>query len=216
MDRVAATIAFLKDSFDESEYLSAHDYQKTYRLEHTLRVANIGRRIALAEGLDADAATVACLLHDISYRDCPEEMPGGSMEHGRIAARIARPFVESLGFPGDTAAQMLYGIAIHVDDKVDFEGECTPLALTVGDADNIDRFDAYRIYENLEYKGYSGMSFEERRTFCRGAIERLTKYETMSFGTPTATAMWLDKLCFQKEFIGKLDRQLDNSLEIVE
>ena len=38
----------------------------------------------------------------------------------------------------------MLGIAIHVDDEADFEGERTALALTIGDCDNIDRFDTYR------------------------------------------------------------------------
>ena len=50
---------------------------------------------------------------------------------------------------------MCYGIAIHIDDEADFEYERTPLAMSVGDADNIDRYDAYlRLYESLHVADY--------------------------------------------------------------
>ena len=40
---IQQTENFLRRCFDESAYLAAHEDEKAYRLEHTYRVANIGR-----------------------------------------------------------------------------------------------------------------------------------------------------------------------------
>ena len=58
--------------------------------------------------------------------------------------------------------EICYGIAIHVEDEADFEWVRTPFSETVGDADNIDRFDAHRIYETLEYLKLSEMSLANK------------------------------------------------------
>ena len=46
---IEKTEAFLKERFDGSGYLNAHPAAKAYRLEHTYRVANLGREIARRE-----------------------------------------------------------------------------------------------------------------------------------------------------------------------
>ena len=50
---------FLRRKFDGSEYFSDKPYEKEYRYEHSVRVANIGKYIAEKEGLDAEAMVVA-------------------------------------------------------------------------------------------------------------------------------------------------------------
>ena len=66
-DRIARAETFLKQKFDAALYLNAHPDAKAYRLEHTFRVANIGREIARKEGFDETELVLACLLHDVSY-----------------------------------------------------------------------------------------------------------------------------------------------------
>ncbi len=54
------------------EYLvKVQDYLKlkikdTYRLAHSYRVTNIGKKIAKKEGLNVEDLMIACLLHDVS------------------------------------------------------------------------------------------------------------------------------------------------------
>ena len=81
-------------------------------------------------------------------------------------ADVLRPLPDPSSNPWpepERIQEICYGIAIHVDDKADFEGERTPLALSVSDADNLDRFDAYRIYQGLEFKVYSKIPLHEKR-----------------------------------------------------
>ena len=122
--------------------------EKNYRLEHSFRVANIAKEIAKKEGLDLEGLVIAGLLHDISYSETFKN-ENDWKNHGRKSAQIAKPFLEGLGMNSNRIQEICYGIAIHVDDEADFEGMKTPFSISVGDADNIDRFDVYRIYETL-------------------------------------------------------------------
>lgn len=160
--------------------------------------------------MDSDAMVIACLLHDISYIN---EFTGReeARNHGRYSAKIARPFLEEIGMEPEIIEDICYGIAIHVDDEADFPGKRTAFALTVGDADNIDRFDAYRIFENLKWAKYDEMSLEEKKTHVEKLLERLESYKKLDFATETSKAMWLEKLDYQIGFYKKLELQIENS-----
>lgn len=209
-DCVGLAEEFLKKKFDESEYFADKKSERDYRFEHSVRVANIGKIIAEKEGMDSDAMVIACLLHDISYIN---EFTGReeARNHGRYSAKIARPFLEEIGMEPEIIEDICYGIAIHVDDEADFPGKRTAFALTVGDADNIDRFDAYRIFENLKWAKYDEMSLEEKKTHVEKLLERLESYKKLDFATETSKAMWLEKLDYQIGFYKKLELQIENS-----
>ncbi|MBQ6183397.1 MAG: HD domain-containing protein [Clostridia bacterium] len=211
-ERIRRTETFLKARFDGSAYFSANPAAKAYRLEHTYRVANIGRRIAQKEGLDETEMVIACLLHDVAY--CEEFGENGWMEHGRRSAQIARPFLTELGMEKDRIDEICYGIAIHVDDQADFPGERTPFALTVGDADNLDRFDVYRIHETLCREGFLEKSLAEKAAFCEERMAKLRRWKEMPLATPTAEALWKERLSFYLSFYEKLAAQLRESQTI--
>ena len=157
---------------------------------------------------------IAGLLHDIAY--CEEMVTREDrMNHGRRSATIARPFLESLGLSADAVNEICYGIAIHVDDEADFQWERTPFCETVGDADNIDRFDAYRIYETLEYLSFSKMNLDDKREKVGSTIEKLNRFKEMKLGTATAKNLWIQRLDYYIGFYEKLKAQLDNSTAIL-
>ena len=211
---IQKTEEFLKRKLEGGAYLTAHPEAKAYRLEHTYRVANIGRRIAQQEGFDETGMVIACLLHDVSY--CEEFGENGWQEHGRRAAQIARPFLTELGLPAAQIEEICYGIAIHVDDEADFPGERTSFALSVGDADNIDRFDVYRIHEGLCYEGFLEKSWEEKLEYVEKRLARLRELKDLPMGTKTAEAIWSERLSFCISFYEKLVSQLKCSKRIVE
>ena len=211
---ITKTEAFLKDTFTASTYLQSHPTDRDYRLEHSYRVANIAKAIAEAEGFDVTNAVIAGLLHDIAY--CEEMVTREDrMNHGRRSAAIARPFLESLGLSADVVNEICYGIAIHVDDKADFQWERTPFCETVGDADNIDRFDVYRIYESLQYIQFSEMPLTEKQERVNSTIDKLARYKEMKLGTETAKKLWIERLDYQLGFYAKLKSQLYNSTSIL-
>lgn len=211
---VKQTEAFLKGKFEGGAYLAAHPGARAYRLEHTYRVANIGQQIAREEGLDETGLVIACLLHDVSY--CEEFGEDGWKEHGRRAAQIARPFLRQLGLPANQIDEICYGIAIHVDDEADFPGERTPFALSVGDADNIDRFDAYRIHESLFHEGFLEKSLEEKLEYAEKRLARLREMIDLPMGTKTAEALWRERLSFYISFYERLVSQLKCSRRVIE
>ena len=211
---IEKTEAFLRQKFDAALYLNDHPDARDYRIEHTYRVANIGWEIAREEGFDETELVIACLLHDVSY--CEEFGENGWLEHGRRAARIARPFLSELGIAEDRIDDICYGIAIHVDDAADFPGERTPFALSVGDADNIDRFDVYRIHETLVNDGFLGMEFARKLQYSQKRLARLRELLEMPMGTRTAEKLWKTRLDFYISFYEKLAEQLRRSAGVVD
>ena len=211
---IERTELFLRDTFASSTYLQNHPSERAYRLEHSYRVANIAKNIAQAEGLDVTNAVIAGLLHDIAY--C-EEMKDSTdwKNHGRRSATIARPFLESLGLADDSINEICYGIAIHVDDEADFDWQRTVFSEIVGDADNIDRFDVYRIYETLQKQGFSEFSLEDKKSCVESMLEKLCRYKELKLATDTSNALWQQRLDDYISFYNKLDLQIKNSFEIV-
>ena len=118
-------------------------HDPVYRWEHTLRVAHYGGQIAREEGADVEIVEAACLLHDVAHFEPLEDYK----DHGREGARLSRPLLAELGYTSDQVESICYAIAVHVDGKADFNHEHTLEADIVSDADNIDRFGAFRILQ---------------------------------------------------------------------
>ena len=66
-----------------------------YRWQHTLRVSNYGKIIAEREGANVELVVAACLLHDVAHFESEEDYKS----HGRIGAKICRPFLHEIGYP---------------------------------------------------------------------------------------------------------------------
>lgn len=204
------------EAFMRRELMKLADFQDNcqrqaeYRIEHSIRVAHIALEIAEAEGLDPERAYVAGLLHDLGYSvDLYKE--NRQFDHGRVGAALARPFLRELGYSEKETEEICYGIAIHVDDQADFEGERNAFTLTVQDADNIDRFDAFRLYEGLVEADYRELPLTEQRNLVEKRLERLIQLREAPFGTPTATRLWQEKIDFQIAMYQRLRHQIDRS-----
>lgn len=210
MGKIERADRFLREELKKCPYFQKNERSGQYRYEHSVRVANIGKEIARKEGLDEERLMIACLLHDVGYS---VEFTTNEIwnDHGRIGAKIARPFLRSLGYDGRDLEEMCYAIAIHADGKADFEFENTPFALSVGDADNVDRFDAFRLYEGLATVDYRNLPLEKQLEYVRERTELLEKYRAEPCGTKTATKMWQRKIDEQIEFLRRLQSQAEHS-----
>lgn len=124
--------------------------------------------------------------------------------------------MKELGLAADRIEEICYGIAIHVDDEADFPGERTPFALSVGDADNIDRFDAYRIHETLSHGKFLELTFNAKQDYVTKRISRLGELMELPMGTQAAAALWRERVGFYFTFFEKLSAQLSASVEIAE
>lgn len=187
LERRAATEAKLSKKFNTFEY--------EYRWKHTLRVTQYGKQIAKAEGADVEVVMAACLLHDISKFDAKDY----GIEHGRISARIARPFLETLDYSAERVNNICFCIAVHVDDKADFEHPITLESKIVNDADNIDRFGAYRLL--LQYKDLAEQ-YEALVKKAKNRLPVLRKYrKANSQGTVTGNKLFNRQLDIQIKFL---------------
>ena len=122
---------------------------------------------------------------------------------------------KELGLPEKRINDICYAIAVHVDEKADFPGENTTFALSVGDADNIDRFDAYRIHEALNRDLFLQMSYEEKNEYLAKRLSKLRELREIPFGTKTADELWKSRLDFYIVFLQKLVDQLERSRNLI-
>jgi len=118
-------------------------YTADYRWEHTQRVAHYGDLIAREDGFDRELCVAGCLLHDIAYFHSAKVQDW--KDHGRIGARISRSVLLDAGFSEKETDIVCHAIAVHVDGKTDTPHPHTSVADVVSDADNVDRFCAYRV-----------------------------------------------------------------------
>ena len=85
----------------------------------------------------------------------------------------------------------------------------------MGDADNIDRFDAYRIYETLQAMQFSELSLNEKQEKVTDMLNKLHRYQEMPLGTTTAKDLWLRRLDYYIGFYEKLKAQLESSSAVI-
>jgi len=205
------------DKYLRSELIKLANYndkslrKANYRIEHSYRVAYIAKDIAKKEGFSEDMAFIAGLFHDIGY--AIEYKNGeGFFDHGRLGAKLVRPFIYSLGYSEAEAEEICYAIAIHVDYKADFEFENTKLALSIIDADYIDRLDAFRLYEGLHNVDYKNLSIKEQGEYIKKTKENLNNFKKeYKCATVTAQKMLDEKICYQIEFLNRLNNQVIKS-----
>lgn len=202
MDYIAECEAYLKSKITDP-----------YRVAHSFRVANIGKKIAEEEGMNEQDLIIACLLHDISYCEnfkAQEEW----LNHGRKSAQMVREFLKSIHYPQQRIQDICFAIAIHVDLKADFQGEYTPFTQSVQEADNIDRVGAYRLYETLESVKFSAQDINVQAEYVESMLKTLNEYLTYDCSTKTATKLWKDRIQFQIDFYMRLKEQMKISTSI--
>ncbi|MBI5934465.1 MAG: HD domain-containing protein [Chloroflexi bacterium] len=189
---------------------ASHDSE--YRWNHTLRVAQYGRQVAETEGADVELCLAACLLHDIAKFDGDGNADG--IDHGRAAARIIRPFLREIGYSAKQVENICYSVAVHVDGKADFEHPTTIEADIVSDADNIDRFGAYRLLQRYERDIHD---WEKLTGEIEKRLATLRKYrEEQILETRAGNKLFNRQLDFQIEFHERIlaERNLSQPVEM--
>ena len=205
-ERIEKVLEVLEQEFENGRGFD-HDWQRYYRKEHSLRVAAIGAYIAREEGMDEEEMICACLLHDAAYfrgfKDRQEWI-----DHGRNSAKIAKPIYESLGFSQSQVEEMCFGIATHVDEEKDFPRPWTVFERTIRNADDIDRYDVYRLYETLQTAKFEEMALETKIGFLEDRIDLLlNRNPEPAMVTLTAQKLWDDHISFQTAFLKKMLKQ---------
>lgn len=214
MTNIQKTEAFLRERIADCAYFREHPVDGAYRLQHSYRVAHAAREIARKEGLDEEGLIIGGLLHDVGYSLHVEGSWEDWQEHGRLSARLARPFLEQLNLGKERVQEICYGIAIHVDGKADFPGEKTAFACSIGDADDVDRFDAYRIYDAMEYADFRNLKIEDKRRWLHEKLDWIRGRIGEKAGTVTARQMIAERLLYQRQYYEKVLEQMQHSEEI--
>lgn len=214
MTNIQKTEAFLKEQFANCAFFKEHPADGEYRLQHSYRVAYAAGEIVRKEGLDEEGLIIGGLLHDVGY-SLPFETESSWQEHGRMSARLARPFLEQLNLDRERVQDICYGIAIHVDGEADFPGEKTAFAYSIGDADDVDRFDAYRIYDAMEYADFRNLKIEDKRKWLKEKLDWIRWRLGEKSGTETARRMIAERLLYQRQYYEKVFEQLEHSERIM-
>ncbi|MBN4050981.1 MAG: phosphohydrolase [Alkaliphilus sp.] len=176
-----------------------------YRYDHSLRVANIGLELAELENADKKIIVLACLLHDVAKFDTDTPV-----EHGRISARVAKPFLETLNLSQREISDTCYAIASHVDGKCGYEYQETLEGKIVSDADKIDRFGAHRICQQAIWDlDYEEKTIEEKMKETKNKLEKLRKYDDASvLQTKIGNSKFKEKLRLQIYFYDEYLKEL--------
>ena len=208
---IEKTKLFLKNSLESGKYMQDHPHKLDYRYNHSLRVAHYGKIIAENEGLDVDGLVIGCLLHDLSYMEDIDSFEK-HINHGRRSAELAEDFVASLDLSSNTKKDLLYGIAIHVDRKADFEWRDSLLAKSISDCDNIDRFDIYRLHENLEWDEFSALTYNKQIVYIEKRLSKLAELAKKELSSKMATKLFREKIEINRDFFLLLQKQLERKV----
>lgn len=150
---------------------SEENFDPDYRWEHTLRVTSYGQKIAEEEGAKVELVLAACLLHDVAYFDYVD-----IKNHGRLGARLSRPFLKGLGYKPSQVETICHAVASHVDGKGESNQAPTLESRVVTDADAIDSVGPYGIYLWMEAELYEAGGFLQIEQKLKEEIQRLEQY----------------------------------------
>ncbi len=204
MTNIEKTELFLKEQLDGCEFYQWHPDKKARELEHAYRTAHAAGEIASREGLDQEGLIIGALLHDVGYCRCT---PHNLEEHGRISARIVRPFLERLDLGAERVREICYGIAIHEDGKADFPGEDTPFARSIRDAEDVDRYGAYGIYDTMSRIDFLRLDSGTRKECIVDRLGFIQRALEKKRGTETGRRMITECLLFQQQYYVRLLKQ---------
>ena len=204
MDNVyKMSVDFLRAKLNSSTTID--EIEKKYRFEHSLRVANIAKTIAVEENLDILTTTIAAILHDVGKFDTDD-----NIEHGRVSAEVALPFLKNINISNKQIDDIHYFIASHVDGSAGYEYIDSIEAETVSDADNIDRFGTYRIYQYLSWDKIELLPIDECILKYTDMIDTLSGFkQNRPLATITANKMFAKNLNIEIEFFKNLINELN-------
>ena len=206
MDIIETTQAYIKSRF-LTEMSREDGY---YRYTHSLRVAAICRNIAIAEGLDEEMLVLGGLLHDIGYVACKSRLDYA--DHGVKSAEIAAEYLKEQDYDPQKAETICCGIRIHTQPDEERTREATVLEDSISDADNIDRFDAWRFSRSLYWDGLDKMTVPQMRQLAVTRCQKISELRNLRFATETAKVMWNEKLDLWTDFYSRLADQMDLTL----
>jgi len=184
-------------------------YDMIYRYEHSLRVAQWGKKIAEGEGWNPEPLVMACLLHDVGYPLCKDMTD--LKNHPKYSAEIAEKFLRQIGYEETLSESICKAIEIH-DKWDDFPADTTAFELSVRDADDLERFDVMRICM-LGRSDIGERSADELIEICDKRLAEIEGSYNRICGTDTAKKFWEEELVKRKAFYEDLRRQMEGTFK---
>ncbi len=178
-----------------------------YRYEHSVRAAENGRMIAIAESLPVTDVVVACLLHDVGYRECGDDWPS----HPHVSADIAREYLERIDYDPEMAKEIVQGIARH-NFTEDLPEDMSVFQITIRDSDDIDRFDIIRTAMAMGSSVHEKTNVEIIES-CTKQIEIAKWCMALPRGTQTAKDMMNKELNQRIELLEQIIDQAKKGFE---
>lgn len=186
-------------------------YDMTYRYEHTLRVAQWGKKIAEGEGWNPEPLVIACLLHDVGYPLCKDMTD--LKNHPKYSAELAAKFLKRLSYDGGMSKSICRAIEIH-DKWNDVPTDANAFELSVRDADDLERFDVMRICM-LGRSDIGERSAGELIEICDTRLAEINASYDRKCGTETAKKLWEEELVRRKQFYEELKRQMQGTYSVL-
>jgi 5'-deoxynucleotidase YfbR-like HD superfamily hydrolase len=172
-----------------------------YRWEHTLRVAQWAKRLAVEEAADVNTCVVAALLHDVSHFVSEDYS-----RHGVKSGEIAKDFLSKKGHSESFIENVVYAVKCHV-------AELNPKTLEakiLQDSDTLDRFGYVRIL--LFGKTSELANLETLKQKALSSLAYLDKLEKGDFG-PMWTKTGREKLRMLLDLNRSIQKGLLEELE---
>jgi uncharacterized protein len=192
--KIKKTKRFLKERLNNTPNIS--EDEKKYRFEHSVRVSHYGKEICKVEGGDPLIVELACLLHD-----CAKFEAIKSVDHGRLSAEVARTFLITLDLSQKQIDDICYAIAKHVDGEAGYEYDDIIEAKIVSDADNVDRFGTYRIYQSLDWDQVKEVDVDVMKEKVEKRIHGLNRlFSTIKLDTNHGDKLFKERVKKQIDF----------------
>ena len=173
-----------------------------YRWEHTLRVAQWARRLAVEETADIRTCVVAALLHDVSHFVSEDYR-----KHGIKSGEITREFLSKKGYPESFVENVVYAIECHVSEPNPKTLEATILQ----DSDTLDRFGYIRILLFGKTAELGNLEALKQKTI--SSLAYLDKLESGDYG-PMWTKTGRENLRILLDLNRSIQKGLLNELEM--
>jgi HD superfamily phosphohydrolase YqeK len=172
-----------------------------YRWEHTLRVAQWAKRLAVEEAADIKTCVAAALLHDVSHF-----VSENYSKHGIKSGEIARDFLLKKGCSESFIENVVYAVQCHVAEP----NPKTLEAKILQDSDTLDRFGYVRIL--LFGKTAELANLETLKQKALSSLAYLDKLEKGDFG-PMWTKTGREKLRILLDLNRSIQKGLLEELE---
>ena len=212
-EQLAAIRSFCEKQFEQ-------DARASHAWDHTLRVHNLARHIAEAEGARLEIVEAAAYLHDMGRTS--QDRAHGKVCHAEIGAELAARHLKTYDLPADITSNIVHCILTHR-----YRNQHIPETLearVLFDADKLDSIGAVGIARAYLFAGEIGACLhnpavapEDSQSYTRddtGYREFMVKLRHVKdhMLTSEGRRLALERHHFMEEFFARFIREFEGEL----